>query len=40
MPTLNWLTRAADIQAAVRVPYRLLEEAADLSTGDPDAGNL
>ena len=30
MPTLNWLTRDADIQAAARVPYRLLEEALDL----------
>ena len=40
MPTLHWLTRDADIQAAARVPYRLLEEASDLSTGDPDAGNM
>ena len=40
MPTLNWLTRDADIQAAARVPYRLLEEALDLSAGDPDAGNM
>ena len=40
MPTLHWLTRDADIQAAARVPYRLLEEASDLSGGDPDAGNL
>ena len=40
MPTLNWLTRAADILAAARVPYRLLEEAPDLSTGDPDASNM
>ena len=40
MPTLNWLTRDADIHAAARVPYRLLEEAPDLSTGDPDAGNM
>ena len=27
MPTLHWLTRDADIHAAARVPYRLLEEA-------------
>ncbi|MXX39586.1 MAG: site-specific DNA-methyltransferase [Gemmatimonadetes bacterium] len=40
MPTLNWLTRDVDIHAATRVPYRLLEEAPDLSTGDPDAGNM
>ena len=40
MPTLNWLTRDADIHAAAHVPYRLLEEAPDLSTGDPDAGNM
>ena len=40
MPTLNWLTRDADIHAAARVPYRLLEEAPDLSTGDPDADNM
>ena len=33
MPTLHWLTRDADIHAAARVPYRLLEEAPDLSTG-------
>ena len=33
MPTLNWLTRDEDIRAAPRVPYRLLEEARDLSAG-------
>ncbi len=40
MPTLYWLTRDTDIHAAARVPYRLLEEASDLSAGDPDAGNM
>ena len=40
MPTLNWLTRDIDIQAASRGPYRLLEEAAELSAGEPDAGNM
>ena len=40
MPTLHWLTRDADIHAAARVPYRLLEEAPDLSSGDPDAANM
>ena len=40
MPTLHWLTRDADIHATACVPYRLLEEAPDLSTGDPDASNM
>ena len=40
MPTLNWLTRDTDIHAAARVPYRLLQEASDLSAGEPDAGNM
>ncbi len=40
MPTLNWLTREADIRAASRAPYRLLEEARELSAGDPEAGNM
>jgi adenine-specific DNA-methyltransferase len=31
MPILNWLTRDSDISAAKRVPYRLLEEAPELS---------
>ena len=40
MPTLQWLTREADIQGTTRIPYRLLEETSDLSEGTPDAGNL
>lgn len=40
MPILNWLTRDSDIGAAQRVPYRLLEEAPELSTGDPNTGNM
>ena len=40
MPTLNWLTREGDLRAASRVPYRLLEEARDLSSGEPDSGNI
>ena len=40
MPTLHWLTRDDDLRAASRVPYRLLEEASELSTGEPDAGNI
>ena len=40
MPILHWLTRDEDIRAITRVPYRLLEEASDLSTGDIDADNM
>jgi adenine-specific DNA-methyltransferase len=40
MPILNWLTRDHDIGAARRVPYRLLEEAPELSAGDPNTGNM
>ncbi|MDE2320158.1 MAG: hypothetical protein KGK02_10750 [Rhodospirillales bacterium] len=40
MPILSWLTRYEDIRAAGRVSYRLLEESADLSAGDPAAGNM
>lgn len=40
MPTLNWLTREEDIGAAKRVPYRLLEEARELSSGARDTGNM
>lgn len=40
MPILSWLSREEDIRAARRVPYRLLEEAPDLSAGDPDAANM
>ena len=40
MPTLNWLTRDDDLRAASRVPYRLLEEASELSAGEPDASNM
>jgi adenine-specific DNA-methyltransferase len=40
MPILHWLTRDHDIGAAKRVPYRLLEEAPELSAGDPSAGNM
>jgi len=40
MPVLHWLTRDEDIQAARRVPYRLLEEVTELSAGDPNAGNM
>ncbi len=40
MPTLNWLTRDDDLRAASHVPYRLLEEASELSAGEPDARNM
>ena len=40
MPILHWLTRDEDIRAASRVPYRLLEEARDLSSGELDSGNI
>ncbi len=40
MPLLHSLTRDTDIQAATRTPYRLLEQVASHSHGDPDAGNM
>ena len=40
MPTLHWLTRDEDLRTASRVPYRLLEEAPDLSAGEAGAGNI
>ena len=40
MPTLDWLTREADIHRASQVPYRLLEEVPGLSYGDRDTGNM
>ncbi len=40
MPTLRWLTRDADVQAAEKVPYRLLKEAPELGYGNPDTGNM
>jgi len=40
MPTLNWLTREADLQKSRRAPYRLLEPVPEMGYGDPAAGNL
>ena len=40
MPLLHWLTREEDIHRAALAPYRLLEEAPDLSHGDRDTGNM
>ena len=40
MPLLHWLTRDADIHAATQTPYRLLEEAPDLSHGERFTDNM
>ena len=40
MPILSWLTRDEDIRAASHVPYRLLEEVPNLSSSDPESGNI
>lgn len=40
MPILRWLTRDDDARAAQKVPYRLLDENPDLSSGDPNTGNM
>ena len=40
MPTLNWLTREADLQKSRRAPYRLLEPVPEMGYGDPAAENL
>ena len=40
MPLLHWLTRDADLRAADRVPYRLLDERPDLGGGTGDQGLL
>lgn len=40
MPTLQWVTRDVDVKRAEAVPYRLLEPVAELSAGDPAAGNM
>jgi len=40
MPLLHWLTRDEDIHAATQTPYRLLEQVAEHSHGDPDTGNM
>jgi adenine-specific DNA-methyltransferase len=40
MPTLHWLTKDADVKAASKVPYRLLEEVPDLGAGDRSLGNM
>jgi adenine-specific DNA-methyltransferase len=40
MPTLNWLIREADLQAAAKTEYRLLDEVQKYSYGDTDSSNL
>lgn len=40
MPILRWLTRDEDVRAAEKVPYRLMEEAPELSYGDQNSGNM
>ena len=40
MPILHWLTRDEDIRAVQNIPYRLLEEVSNLSTGDTDTDNM
>lgn len=40
MPSLTWLTRDEDLKRAGNVPYRLLEEAPELSFGDANNSNL
>lgn len=40
MPTLNWLTREADLQKSRRAPYRLLKPVPEMGYGDPAVVNL
>ena len=40
MPTLNWIGKHAVEHHHKEVPYRLIHCDAELSAGDPDAGNL
>ncbi|MDF1679029.1 site-specific DNA-methyltransferase [Ponticaulis sp.] len=40
MPTLDWIGKKAVVNHHREVPYRLVHCDGELSTGDPDAGNL
>ena len=40
MPILHWLTREQDTRATARTPFRVLEEAGELSRGGEDSGNM
>jgi uncharacterized protein YecE (DUF72 family) len=39
MPTLNWLTKPADLKTADKTSYRLLEEVSTYSYGDTNTEN-
>ncbi len=40
MPTLNWIGKDAVVNHHHHVPFHLLKDVPDLSTGDPGSGNL
>ena len=40
MPVLNWLTRSEDIHRTKQVPYRLLKEVPEMSTGSNETENI
>lgn len=40
MPTLNWIGKDAVINHHLEVPFHLLKDVPDLSSGDPGSGNL
>jgi adenine-specific DNA-methyltransferase len=40
MPTLNWIGKEAVVNHHHQVPFRLLKDMPELSTGDPGSGNL
>jgi len=40
MPTLNWIGKEAVVNHHHHVPFHLLKDVPDLSTGDPGSGNL
>lgn len=40
MPSLNWIGKSAVVAHHKQVPFRLLKCRADLSVGNPQAGNL
>src|SRR5216684_1662880 len=40
MPTLNWIGKQAVVNHHQQVPFHLLKDVPELSTGDPGSGNL
>jgi site-specific DNA-methyltransferase (adenine-specific)/adenine-specific DNA-methyltransferase len=40
MPTLNWIGKDAVVKHHHEVPFHLLKDVPELSSGDPGAGNL